>query len=140
FVTSASSSRVCVIDRSMWRSTARMRDRLGSRRHPFGEGFAGRPDPAVATENLEGDNDPEARGEEPMERARFGRQAELARISSFLDALPTGPEALILGGDAGIGKSALWLDAQEQARSRSYRALSSRPTESEAKLSFAALG
>jgi DNA-binding CsgD family transcriptional regulator len=75
-----------------------------------------------------------------MERAQFGRQAELARISSFLDAVPTGPEALILGGEAGIGKSALWLDTVAQARARSYRALSSRPTESEAKLSFAALG
>jgi DNA-binding CsgD family transcriptional regulator len=75
-----------------------------------------------------------------MDRARFGRQAELARISSFLDAVPAGPEALILGGEAGIGKSALWLDALAQNRSRSYRALSSRPTESEAKLSFAALG
>jgi DNA-binding CsgD family transcriptional regulator len=75
-----------------------------------------------------------------MERARFGRQAELARISSFLDAVPTWPEALILGGEAGIGKSVLWLDTLEQARARSYRALSSRPTESEAKLSFAALG
>jgi DNA-binding CsgD family transcriptional regulator len=75
-----------------------------------------------------------------MERARFGRQAELARISSFLDAVPAGPEALILGGEAGIGKSALLLDTLEQARARSYRALSSRPTESEAKLSFAALG
>ena len=75
-----------------------------------------------------------------MERARFGRQAELARVSSFLDAVPTGPEALILGGEPGIGKSALWLDTLAQARARSYRALSSRPTESEAKLSFAALG
>ncbi len=75
-----------------------------------------------------------------MERARFGRLPELARISSFLDAVPTGPEALILGGDAGIGKSALWLDTLAEARARSYRALSSRPTESEAKLSFAALG
>ena len=75
-----------------------------------------------------------------MERARFGRQTELARISSFLDAVPTGPQALILGGEAGIGKSALWLDTVAQAQARSYRALSSRPTESEAKLSFAALG
>ena len=75
-----------------------------------------------------------------MERARFGRQAELARISSFLDAVLTGPEALILEGEAGIGKSALWLDTLAQAQARSYRALSSRPTESEAKLSFAALG
>ena len=75
-----------------------------------------------------------------MERARFGRQAELARVSSFLDAVPSGPEVLILGGELGIGKSALWLDTLAQARGRSYRTLSSRPTESEAKLSFAALG
>ena len=75
-----------------------------------------------------------------MERARFGRQAEFARIASFLDAVPTGPEALFLGGDAGIGKSALWLDTLAQARARSYTVLSSRPTEAEAKLSFAALG
>jgi DNA-binding CsgD family transcriptional regulator len=74
-----------------------------------------------------------------MERARFGRQAELVRISSYLDAVPAGPEALILGGEAGIGKSALWLDTLAQARARSYRALSSRPTESEANFSFAAL-
>ena len=75
-----------------------------------------------------------------MEHARFGRQLELARVSSFLDAVPSGPEALILGGDAGIGKTALWLDTLEQARARSYRVLSSRPSQSEAKLSFAALG
>ena len=75
-----------------------------------------------------------------MERARFGRQAELARASSFLDAVPDGPRALVLSGEAGIGKSALWLDTVAQADGRSYRVLSCRPTESEAKLSFAALG
>ena len=75
-----------------------------------------------------------------MERARFGREAELARVSSFLDAVPDGPDALVLGGEAGIGKSAVWLDALGDARTRSYRVLSSRPTESEAKLSFAAVG
>jgi DNA-binding CsgD family transcriptional regulator len=75
-----------------------------------------------------------------MERAPFGREAELAAISTVLDTLPTGPAALILGGEAGIGKSTLWLDALSQARARSYRVLSCRPTGSEAKLSFAALG
>jgi DNA-binding CsgD family transcriptional regulator len=70
----------------------------------------------------------------------FGRQVELARISTLLDAVPKGPVALILGGEAGIGKSTLWLEALAQARARSYRVLSCRPTESEAKLSFAALG
>src|SRR6478609_7359258 len=75
-----------------------------------------------------------------MERARFGREAELARVSTFLDAVSNGPAALVLGGEAGIGKSAVWLDALELAKARSYRVLSSRPTESEAKLSFAAVG
>ena len=75
-----------------------------------------------------------------MDRALFGRQTELARISSLLDAVPSGPVALILGGETGIGKSTLWLEALSQARARSYRVLSCRPTESEAKLSFAALG
>jgi DNA-binding CsgD family transcriptional regulator len=75
-----------------------------------------------------------------MERARFGRQAELARASSFLDGISDGPRALVLMGEAGIGKSALWLDAVAQATARPYRVLSSRPTESEARLSFAALG
>jgi len=75
-----------------------------------------------------------------MERARFGREVELARVSTFLDAVPNGPDALVLAGEAGIGKSAVWLDALDQARTRSYRVLSSRPTESEAKLSFAAVG
>jgi DNA-binding CsgD family transcriptional regulator len=75
-----------------------------------------------------------------MEGGLFGRQPELAIISSFLDEVPTGPAALILAGETGIGKSALWLAAVAEARSRSYRVLSCRPNESEARLSFAALG
>src|SRR6266540_3375679 len=79
-------------------------------------------------------------GEGAMERAMFGRQTELALVSRLLDAVSSGPAALILGGEAGIGKSTLWLEALSQARARSYRVLSCRPNESEAKLSFAALG
>jgi DNA-binding CsgD family transcriptional regulator len=75
-----------------------------------------------------------------MERALFGREAELALVSTMLDAVPSGPAALILGGDPGIGKSTLWLEALSQARGRSFRLLACRPNESEAKLSFAALG
>jgi DNA-binding CsgD family transcriptional regulator len=75
-----------------------------------------------------------------MERALFGRQTELALVSRLLEAIPSGLMALILGGEAGIGKSTLWLEALSQARARSYRVLSCRPSESEAKLSFAGLG
>src|SRR6266508_4466920 len=82
-------------------------------------------------------------GEPPgavMERGLFGRETELARVSKLLDRIPSGPVALILGGEAGIGKSTLWLESLSQARARSYRVLSCRPDESEAKLSYAALG
>jgi hypothetical protein len=72
-----------------------------------------------------------------MEQAPFGRQTELALISRVLDAVPSGPVALILGGEVGIGKSTLWLEALSEARARSYRVLSCRPNESEAKISFA---
>src|SRR5512132_643459 len=83
---------------------------------------------------------PGARREGGMERALFGREAELALVSTMLEAVPSGPAALILGGDPGIGKSTLWLEALSQARGRSFRLLACRPNESEAKLSFAALG
>jgi hypothetical protein len=47
-----------------------------------------------------------------MERGLFGRQTELALVSRLLDAVPSGPAALILGGEAGIGKSTLGSDGQ----------------------------
>ena len=75
-----------------------------------------------------------------MERALFGRQTELAAVSRLLDGMPSGPVALVVGGEPGIGKSALWHEALVQGRSRTYRVLSCVPGESEAKLSFAALG
>ena len=75
-----------------------------------------------------------------MERGLFGRETELAHVSRLLEGIPSGPVALILGGEAGIGKSTLWLESLSQARARSYRVLFCRPDESEAKLSYAALG
>src|SRR6266511_2428142 len=75
-----------------------------------------------------------------MERGLFGKETELARVSKLLDGIPSGPVALILGGESGIGKSTLWLESLSRARARSYRVLSCRPNESEAKLSYAALG
>jgi predicted ATPase len=69
----------------------------------------------------------------------IGRDAELAAVESFLDAVPTGA-ALELAGDPGIGKTALWSEACERARRRGYRVLASRPGESETALAYAALG
>ena len=69
-----------------------------------------------------------------------GRGRELGAVAAFLDALPSGSSGLLLEGEAGIGKTTVWTAGIADAAARSYLVLSSRPTESEAKLSFAALG
>ena len=69
-----------------------------------------------------------------------GRDRELATVTAFLDALPSGPSGLLVEGDAGIGKTTVWDAGVAGAAVRSYTILSARPAESEATLSFAALG
>src|ERR671937_1149590 len=72
--------------------------------------------------------------------APLGRDAELARLRAFLERRPEdGAAALLLEGEAGIGKTALWQAATEAARERGFRVLQSRPSEAERTLSFAAL-
>ena len=74
-----------------------------------------------------------------MVNAIVGREAELGAVERFLDGVPTGPTALVIEGEAGIGKTTVWLAAVEAAESRALRVLKARPAESEAKLSYAAL-
>ncbi len=71
--------------------------------------------------------------------AIFGRDGELAAITRFLEAERAGSRALVLEGDAGIGKTTLWLEAVRLAESRSL-VLSSRASEAEARMSFTVLG
>ena len=68
----------------------------------------------------------------------FGRDAEFARISSFLDALPRGPQGLVVEGEPGVGKTTVWRWSLEQA-GRRYQLLTCRPAEAEAKFSYSAL-
>lgn len=70
----------------------------------------------------------------------FGREAELEALAGFLDSLEEGPAALLIEGEAGIGKTTLWKAGLEVALARSVRVLSCRPAEVEAELPFAALG
>jgi len=60
-----------------------------------------------------------------------GREEELGFLHSFLDQEAGGPLALVLEGEAGIGKSTLWLAGVAAARERGLRVLSSRPAEAE---------
>jgi DNA-binding CsgD family transcriptional regulator len=68
-----------------------------------------------------------------------GREAERASLEEVLDAVSGGPAAILLEGEAGIGKTALWQEAVASARRRSYRVLTCRPVESETQMSFAGL-
>ena len=68
-----------------------------------------------------------------------GRESELATIVRWVDALPTGPSALVIEGEAGIGKTTLWQEALLAARAASCVVLSCRPTEAESALPYAGL-
>src|SRR5439155_23772320 len=75
----------------------------------------------------------------PVAGAVVVRETELGVVDRMLDRIPTGPAALVIEGEAGIGKTSVWLEAVSAAETRGYRVLRARPAESEAKLSFAAL-
>lgn len=70
----------------------------------------------------------------------FGRDEELARVAALIDAIPDGFRALVLDGEAGIGKSTIWRWALARASNSSRRVLSCRPAERESELSYAAFG
>lgn len=72
-----------------------------------------------------------------METDIVGREEELAQIDAFLAR--EGPRALLLEGEAGIGKTTLWRTGIERARAGGYRVLACSPSGAEATLSFAAL-
>ncbi|MEX0755062.1 MAG: AAA family ATPase [Actinomycetota bacterium] len=71
--------------------------------------------------------------------AIIGRAEELAAIARFFEDARPGSSALVLEGDAGIGKTTLWREAVRLAE-RTSLILSSRASEAEARMSFAVLG
>lgn len=70
----------------------------------------------------------------------LGRDLELGSLYAFLDRRVEGPTGLVLEGEAGIGKSTLWLAAVGEARERGFLVLSSRPAESERDFAHVVLG
>ena len=69
-----------------------------------------------------------------------GREAELASVHAFIGGAGDGPAALVLEGEAGIGKSTLWEAGVEHARAQGLSVLSSRPAEAERGLGHVGLG
>src|SRR5438128_660963 len=69
----------------------------------------------------------------------IGREAECELLDELIDGLPNAGGALIVRGEAGIGKSALLQRARERVRAIGGRVLSTVGVESEAELAFAGL-
>ena len=70
----------------------------------------------------------------------FSREEDRATVEAFVGRAEGGASALVLEGEAGIGKSTLWLAGVQVARSRGLRVLLSRPAEAERGLAHAGLG
>jgi len=69
----------------------------------------------------------------------LGRADEVAAGHRFLEACAAGPACLVIEGEPGIGKSALWRTIVDEAMATGRRVLASRPSELEADLSHASL-
>ena len=67
-----------------------------------------------------------------------GRESELAAVARFLEGNET-RQALLISGEAGIGKTTLWESAVVMARERGFRVLVARPSEPELQLAFVGL-
>jgi DNA-binding CsgD family transcriptional regulator len=72
-------------------------------------------------------------------RELIGRHAEMARLDALVGNLHEGGGALVVSGEAGIGKSAMLGHVREQARTVGTTVLATEGAESEAELGFAGL-
>jgi DNA-binding CsgD family transcriptional regulator len=68
-----------------------------------------------------------------------GREVETRSIEAFLDRAAAAPSVLVLSGEPGIGKTALWQAGLERAQARGARVLAHRAVEAETVLSFAGI-
>jgi DNA-binding CsgD family transcriptional regulator len=75
-----------------------------------------------------------------MPLAIISREDELATLHAFLTGANGQARALVLEGEAGIGKSTLWLAGVERAHEQDSRVLLARPAEAERGLAHSGLG
>jgi hypothetical protein len=67
------------------------------------------------------------------------RPVESRAVSEFLAAAPSGPSALVVEGEAGIGKTTIWLAALDLAQLAGFRVLSTRATSAESVRAYTSL-
>src|SRR5213596_2098913 len=68
-----------------------------------------------------------------------GREAELATIGTFLESVRTGAAALVMEGEAGIGKTTLWDSGVARAGGMGHIVLRVRAAPAETTLPFTGL-
>lgn len=69
----------------------------------------------------------------------ISRSAEFRAVADFLLSAERQPTGLVIEGEAGIGKTTLWLAAVDQARERGFRVFSARGGQAESVLAYAAV-
>ena len=67
------------------------------------------------------------------------RSVEFRAITDFLLSAERQPGGLVIEGEAGIGKTTIWLEAVDEARKRGFRVLPTRVGQAESVLAYAAL-
>lgn len=67
------------------------------------------------------------------------RETESRAVDDLLSEVSSGPSALLVEGEAGIGKTTVWLAALERAQERGFTVLSTRAAAAESVLSYSAL-
>jgi DNA-binding CsgD family transcriptional regulator len=75
-----------------------------------------------------------------MVKSVVGRDAELRSMQEFLAASDGEARALVIAGEAGIGKTTLWQAGVDEAHAHPTLVLVANPAEGEAKLSYVGLG
>ena len=69
----------------------------------------------------------------------FTRPVQWRAVSEFLARASVQPSALVVEGEAGIGKTTLWLSTLERAGEGGFRVLSARPSAAESVLAYTGL-
>jgi DNA-binding CsgD family transcriptional regulator len=70
----------------------------------------------------------------------IGRSGELEALAAFVHGLAERPSALVFEGEAGAGKTTLWLAGVTRARESGAHVLSARPVQAESQLGLAGVG